>query len=120
MDLIIRITADDAVAELGSLNDWLSADEQLRGRIHVLAAAGEPGTLAAGLPEALAVALAPGGVATAVATVLVTWIRHRTGSVKITGTRPDGSTFDLEATHVRNLDAAAVRELTAEITDAPE
>jgi hypothetical protein len=52
--------------------------------------------------------------------VLVTWIRHRTGSVKITGTRPDGSTFDLEATHVRDLDAAAVRELAAKIADAPE
>ncbi|KZB84791.1 effector-associated constant component EACC1 [Amycolatopsis regifaucium] len=120
MDLTIRITAEDAVAELGSLNDWLSADEQLRGRIDVLAAAGEPGTLAGGLLEALAVALAPGGVATVVATVLVTWIRHRTGSVKITGTCPGRLDVRSRSHTCANLDAAAVRELTAKIADAPE
>ncbi|WP_328457021.1 MULTISPECIES: effector-associated constant component EACC1 [unclassified Amycolatopsis] len=117
MDLTLRITAGDPVGELSSLNDWLAADDRFA--VRVLRGTGAPGTLAAGLPEALAVALAPGGVATAIATVLVTWIRHRTGAVKITGTRPDGTTFALEATHVKDLDAAGVRELTEKIVRAP-
>ncbi len=116
MTLIVKIAAGDTVTELASLSRWLSAEETMTGAVQVVTTANKPGTLAGGLPEAIAIALAPGGMATAAATVLITWLRHRSGSVKITGTRPDGAMFTLEAARVKNLDATEVEALAERIT----
>jgi hypothetical protein len=115
MDMTIRIADDGTGTELGSLSQWLKADDRFAGRTRVLRGATTRDILSGGLPEAIAVALAPGGVVTAAATVLITWLRHRTGTVKVTGTRPDGTAFEIDATQVRNLDAAGIRALTEDI-----
>lgn len=112
-DLRITVAGQGAVAELRSLRAWLTSESALRGRVRLIQGQAAPDALGS-LPEALVVALGPGGVATAAATVLIAWIRRRTGDVSVRVSRSDGAETEVTATHVRGLDAAAVREMVAE------
>src|SRR5215813_8465127 len=73
----VTITAlGEGPAELRSLREWLVREEELRGRVTLIEPAPRPGTLGS-VVESLLVMLGPGGTATALASVLITWIRHR-------------------------------------------
>ncbi|MEV5506657.1 effector-associated constant component EACC1 [Streptomyces orinoci] len=121
MDVAIEVRGQRSGDELRSLCEWLVADERLRGRVRLDIAPPVPGTLGSAL-ETLSVAVGPGGVATALASVLITWIRRRTGSVSLKVSKPDGSTYELNAAPVRGLTATEVRELAGELAQrlAPE
>ncbi|NUS44046.1 MAG: hypothetical protein HOQ24_10210 [Mycobacteriaceae bacterium] len=110
MDVTLRVEARRTVDETHSLLDWLQADGALRGRVRQVRSEPPPGVLGPGV-DSLVVALGPGGVATALATVLVTWIRRRTSDVTLKVTGPDGETYELNVTNVGNVDAAAVQNL---------
>lgn len=57
MDVTVSVAGRDAaVKELRSLSAWLAGEEEFRGRVRLVEAAPEPGTLG-GWPEALVVAL---------------------------------------------------------------
>jgi Effector Associated Constant Component 1 len=58
---------------------WLAGEEEFRGRVWLVEAALEPGTLG-GWPETVA-ALSQGGVVTILASAVITWIRYRTSAV---------------------------------------
>ncbi|GAA1612934.1 effector-associated constant component EACC1 [Kribbella karoonensis] len=82
MDVDIRIAggSDD---DLGALRDWLSAEDELRGHIRTVdAPIGE--TELGSLPELLTVACGAGGAGTALATALITWLKTRRTSAKLT------------------------------------
>lgn len=102
MKLTLAVESRLAADELRSLREWLVADEELRGRVRLSEAAPAPGTLGS-VVDTLVVALGPGGVATATASVLIAWIRRRKSDVTIKGTRQDGSSFELHATNVPEL-----------------
>ena len=77
MDLGVVITGEDAGDELRSLNRWLGADRELGQHARLL-----PGTLLddrLGVEEVLSITLGSGGLAASFMTVLITWIRRRTG-----------------------------------------
>jgi hypothetical protein len=52
------------------------------------------------------------------ASVIIAWLRRRTGSVSVSMTRPDGSTVELTAERVRALDASGVREQVDQLVAA--
>ncbi|MCX4429552.1 effector-associated constant component EACC1 [Streptomyces mirabilis] len=120
--MTLEVEGHRATDELRSLREWLLNEEELRGRVRLVDGPVAPGTLGSGV-EALAVILAPGGIATAVASVLIAWIRHRTSDVTLKVTRPDGTSYELSATDVPDFSTTAVADLAAQlsasVTSAP-
>lgn len=96
---------DDGAAALAA---WLEADDELRGYVRREPAPLPEGALGAELAQ-LVVSLGSSGAVTAMASVVIAWLRRRTGSVSVRLTRPDGSAVELSAERVRALDAAGVR-----------
>ncbi|WP_317440941.1 effector-associated constant component EACC1 [Streptomyces collinus] len=115
----LAIDGPSPADELRSLREWLVTDPALRGRVGLEAPPPAPGTLGSAL-ETLAVAVGPGGVATALASVLVSWIRRRSGGVTLTVRRADGSSFELKVASVRGLTPKDVTEMTRQLSDSLE
>ena len=105
---------DDSAAALAA---WLEADDELRGYVRREPAPVPEGALGAELAQ-LVVSLGSSGAATAMAGVIIAWLRRRTGSVSVHLTRPDGSAVELTAERVRALDAAGVREQVDQLVAA--
>jgi hypothetical protein len=101
------VSADD----LRSLRSWLIDDDELRGRVELRQRDPEPGELGS-LTDALMVAAGSGGALTALASVLISWLRHRTTDVTIKVTRSDGSGVEVSAQRLRGIDGPA---LSAEV-----
>lgn len=121
MEASFDISGGREADDLGSLWEWMQADGELGGRARVVHAPVEEGTLGS-LADVLAVTLGPGGVATAVASAAVAWIRRRVGDVSLKVTRSDGSSLSLTSQNVRGLDGTAVQALitqTAAWLDGP-
>lgn len=100
----LGIGSEDAA----SLAAWLEEDDTLRGCTHRAPGSVPDGALGADLAQ-LAVSLVSGGAATALASVVVAWLRRRAGAVSVRVSRPDGSVLELRAEQVRALDAAGLR-----------
>ncbi|MFD9903505.1 hypothetical protein [Streptomyces sp. NPDC059063] len=117
----IRIIAPGAARDddLRELRRRLTDVEELRGEIRSVAAEPPPGSLGTAL-EALVVNVLATSTVTALATVVVAWIRHRTSDTTVTLRRPDGTEVEVTAERVRRLDAAAVRTVVAELSRAAE
>lgn len=113
--LVVEVVGDRSADELRSLRDWLVAEEELRGRVRLELSPPEPGALGSAV-AALTVALGPGGVATAAASVLISWLRRRTGNVSVKMIRPDGTSTEFSVTNVSGLDATEVQRITAELS----
>ena len=69
--------------ELPALSDWLGAENELRGRIRMLNSPINETELGA-IPELLDVALGAGGAGTVLASSLITWLKTRKTTAKIT------------------------------------
>ena len=105
---------DDSAAALAA---WLEDDDELRGHVRREAAPVPTGALGAEVAQ-LVVSLGSSGAVTAMASVLIAWLRRRTGSVSVHMTRPDGSAVELTADRVRALDATGVREQVDQLVAA--
>lgn len=115
MDVTVSVVGrETAVGELRSLFSWLAGDEEFRGRLRLVEAAPQPGTLG-GWPEAVVVALSDGGAVSILVSAVITWIRHRTSEVTCTVTRPDGTSVELTASRVRRTDLAEASELVKQV-----
>jgi hypothetical protein len=109
------VAGDDATAAMRSLEAWLAGHDELRGRVQPVVTAPQPGTMGS-VAEVLTVAVGPGGVvATAVASVLISWIRRQSGKVSVNVTRPDGAEITLTADHVRGLTSEEVRSVVTQL-----
>ena len=106
--VVLTVSGDDATERVRSLDSWLVGEDRLRGRVRRVVRAPEPPTMGS-VPDVLMVALGQGGVATALASVLIAWIRRQTGTASVTAKRPDGAEFTLSADHVRGLTVEEVR-----------
>ncbi|MCU7726370.1 hypothetical protein ODJ79_21790 [Actinoplanes sp. KI2] len=111
----VSITAGDAEA-LRGLRTWLAEEAALRGRVTARESPPPEGTLGP-LLEALVVAVGPGGVAVALVTGLVSWLRQQRGDLTVRVERPDGGSFELSAQRVKGLDMAAVRAEVERLSD---
>jgi hypothetical protein len=104
---------------LRSLRTWLLGEKQLRGRVRLVQQAPPPGSLGA-LTDALVVTLAPGGAVTALAAVLIAWLRYRKHDAVYEIARQDGTSVKVSVAGVREADAEAVRQLVAELSRSLE
>lgn len=93
----------------GDLATWITAETELRGSVRRVSEAMPSETLGAGPAAQLTVSLASGGAATTLARTLIAWLQRRAGSVTVRVSRSDGSTIELSARRVREMDATAIR-----------
>jgi len=70
--------------------------------------------------DVLMVALGQGGVATALASVLISWVRRQTGKVSVSAKLSDGAEITLTADHVRGLSTDEISPLVAQLAAALE
>ncbi|WP_306206158.1 effector-associated constant component EACC1 [Actinoplanes sp. RD1] len=102
--------------EMRNLSTALDSHPHLRGRTQL----GAEGHHAPGLNETLTtllVDLSPAALG-AFSTIVLTWIRHRTGTARLTVRRPDGARLELSAQRVRNLNADQLATLATQLTEA--
>lgn len=111
---IVTLSADGDDAGPADLARWLDEEDGLRGCVRREAGPVPEGALGGEL-EHVAVTLGSSGVATAMASVLVAWLRRRTGSVTVRLSRRDGSRLELRADSVRALDAEQLRAQVAQL-----
>ena len=94
----------DPAGELVSLKQWLTRDDELRGRVTVsqpqLSVDGM-----GGVADAVVVALGSGGAATVLAGSLSVWLRSRRADVTIEVTGPDGRNVRVVAKRVSDPNA---------------
>jgi hypothetical protein len=117
VNLAISVAGADSADMTRDLFCWLGEEPCLRGRVRIAERDPMPGTLGpvAAVVEAVA---APGSVVTALATVAITWLRCRTGKVSLSVRGRDGSPdLTITAERAKNLDAAGIRDLIAQVSD---
>ena len=119
VEVELTVIGDDTVATVRSLEAWLAGREELRGRVRPVVAVPEPGAMGS-VVDVLTVALGQGGMATATASVLISWIRRQHGKVSVTAKRPDGAEITLAADHVRGLTSEEIPALVTELAAALE
>jgi Effector Associated Constant Component 1 len=111
---VLFTTADAGDDDLRELHRLLAGEPELRGRVTVRGGPPVPGTMGT-MAEAVLVALGPGGAGTAIAAVVITYLRQRGRSVRLRVTRADGASVELAAGNVRGLDAQAIRVQAADL-----
>jgi hypothetical protein len=117
VQVVLAVSGDDAAEGVRALDAWLAGEDQLRGRVRQVIQAPEPAAMGS-VPDVLMVALGQGGVATALVSVLIAWIRRQTGTASVTAKRSDGAEFTLSADHVRGLTVEEIRALVSELSTA--
>ncbi len=117
MQVRLTVAGDDATAAMRSLEAWLAGHDELRGRVRPVVTAPRPGTMGS-VAEVLMVTVGQAGVAVAVASVLISWIRRQAGKVSVNVTRPDGAEITLTAEHVRGLTTEEVRSMVIQLEAA--
>jgi Effector Associated Constant Component 1 len=118
VDLTVTLAAEPAGDELRELRHLLNEEDELRGQVQLVERPPREGELG-GLIEALSVSLGPGGAGAAVfASVLISWIRHRTGSARVVVRRPDGAETEVTAERVRSMDATQLRSMVQELSQS--
>lgn len=111
----LSVIGEDAHAAARSLHGWLAGREELRGRVRAVAAAPPPGAM--GQVPDLVLTLGS-GVASATASVLISWIRRRVGKVSVTARRSAGAEITLTARHVRGLTQQEIGLLVDRLAEA--
>jgi hypothetical protein len=114
MHVGLTVAGDEAAAAMRSLEAWLVGHDELRGRVKPVVEAPQPGTMGS-VAEVLMVTVEQGGTATAVASVLIAWIRRQSGKVSVSATRPDGTEITVTADHVRGLTTEEVRVVVTQL-----
>ncbi|MCX4791606.1 hypothetical protein OG369_37600 [Streptomyces sp. NBC_01221] len=114
---IVTLSVSGGAAEAADLAAWLDEEDALRGRVRREVGPVPDGALGGELQQ-LVVGLTSGGVATAVASVIVAWLRRRTGSVTVRVSGRDGFELELRADQVRNMDAEQLRAQVDQLVSA--
>ncbi|MGW6753148.1 effector-associated constant component EACC1 [Streptomyces sp. NPDC055006] len=114
---IVTLSVSGGATESTDLAVWLDEEDALRGLVRREAGPVPEGALGGELQQ-LAVGLTSGGVATALASVVVAWLRRRTGSVTVRISGRDGFELEVRADQVRNMDAEQLRAQVDQLVSA--
>ncbi|MFC9501368.1 hypothetical protein [Streptomyces sp. NPDC056982] len=114
---IVTLSVSGGATEATDLAVWLDEEDALRGLVRREAGPVPEGALGGELQQ-LAVGLTSGGVATALASVVVAWLRRRTGSVTVRISGRDGFELEVRADQVRNMDAEQLRAQVDQLVSA--
>ncbi len=116
MDVVIAVEGPAAADELRSLQLWLIDDDDFRGLVRLHNTAPASGTMSGAIVDGLTIAVSS-SLGTALATVLVTWLKTRVGKVQFRLTRPDGAMIEMTAEQVRGLDAEGAWRRVGQVAD---
>ncbi|RBM22160.1 hypothetical protein [Streptomyces sp. PT12] len=117
MRVVISVGGDGGAAR--ELRQWLSAEPELRGRVHQEEPAEpEAGTMGPAA-DALVALLEPGGVAAVFAGALIAWVQTRRGSYTVTVTRADGTEITVSSHRVRALSPDEIAALAERLATPP-
>jgi hypothetical protein len=111
---VVTVTVEPRGESTRALHGFLIQDDELRGHVHLGSSPGTPGSLGITTDSVLAY-LGSGSAGAAFASVLVSWIRHRTSNTRLVARRDDGLEIELTAERTGSLSAADVRELIADV-----
>lgn len=120
MTVLVTFPEGGSADLLRDLHTWLVNEPDLRGRVRLRETPAAQGTLGPAV-DALQLMLGAGGGAATVATVIIAWLRSRSGEITVKLTRGD-QTLEVSAKGLRGMNAEALRDLTTHITkqlDAP-
>lgn len=112
----LRITGGDDPAETRGLEAFLTSDPELQRWVTARVAAPEPGTMGS-VADVLVVALGQGGTATALASVLISWIRRQRSKVSVHTRCSCGKEITVSADHIRNLTAEQLRDQVGDLAE---
>src|SRR5712691_1682234 len=115
MDVVLELV-DGPADELRSLRAWLVTEDGLRGRVQPVERPPAVGELGADL-TGLLIGLAGTSGSSALAAVLVTWIRTRHSDLDLLVRREDGVTTQIKARRLRHLDASALPDTIRRVTE---
>ena len=97
MDARLLLGGDEVTAdELYSLRQWLSGEDEFRGRIKLEQAPIQPGEMGA-ITDALQVALSNEGALTVLAGSVAVWLRQRRSKLTVKIVNEDGSSQEITA-----------------------
>jgi Effector Associated Constant Component 1 len=100
LDTRISVAAADFAAELESLCDWLRAEPELDGRVHLTGPVPAESELGA-LADAIVVAVGTGGVISVLASSLKGWLSQpRRADVRIRVHGEDGLVLEIDADRI--------------------
>jgi hypothetical protein len=99
----MTVTSEEPTEDLSLLRQWLESDPALAGSVAPDQIDIKPGEMG-GLSEVLVVALGSGGLATALAGNLSSWMSSRKAEVTVTKTGADGSSASLTVKNVDDVD----------------
>lgn len=116
MEAAISIDGPDPAVHARSLYAWLAGEDELRGAVRLVGSPPQPGRLGA-TTELLTVALAPGGVVTVLAGLLVAWVGRPTGVRSVTVTRADGTSVTVTTEQARETGGAGSRQLADQVRE---
>lgn len=112
----LTIQTDGTADDLFELREWLSNEDELRGRVSVPPIAIRPGEMG-GLSDALMVAVGTGGMGTVLVQSLSSWLTARRSSIAVQLTRPDGTQLSVDARRIKTPEGiAAVKELIEQLS----
>jgi hypothetical protein len=114
MQATLAVEGDGAAAAMRSLQTWLQTKEELRGQVRPVVRTPQPGEMGS-VVEALTFAAEASEVATAIASVVIAWIRRQAGKVSVRVTRPDGAEMTVTADHVRGLTPEEIRSMVTQL-----
>lgn len=114
MAVALRIDGGDDPTDIRSLDAWLSGRNELRGQVSRRTSAPEPGEMGS-VTDVLEVALGPSGVAAALASVLISWIRRQKSTLSLRITCRCGREFALDADAVGRVTAETLGEEVARL-----
>jgi membrane-associated two-gene conflict system component 1 (EACC1) len=96
------VWTDGSPDDVRSLREWLSDEDELRGRVRLVEQAPRPGELGS-VVDSLAIVLGSGGAGTVLAQALVAWLRSRTSDLTVSLRGSDGAALTVDAKRIRGL-----------------
>jgi hypothetical protein len=114
MQAHIRVEARDSGDELRALSTWLTAEDELRGRVALTGAVPAPDEMGA-VVDVLTVALGSGGAATVLARSITIWLQQRRSDTTVEVTTTEhGRSVKVSAQRVADAEALIKSVLDAE------
>lgn len=114
VEVQIRVDAPDAADELRALRQWLSAEDEFRGRVALRGGTPRPGDMGP-VVDLLTVAVSSGGAATVLAGTLAVWLRNRRSDVSIEiSETEEGRTVKVTGNRVGDAEAL-IREVLGQV-----
>jgi hypothetical protein len=115
-DTQLWLTGSDTPSDTRELETFLTSNPELRRWVTAQVAAPKPGSMGS-VTDVLVVALGQGGTATALASVLISWIRRQRSKISVHTRCSCGKEITVSAEHIQRLTAEELHGQVADLAD---